>query len=415
MTKPICRHIPEIMTIRSAWIHLRPATVFALVAAAVGGAAVGRFTAPNRSGGRTNTSVAPNARPLPAAELSVPPSAPAAAAVLSPAPNQFLPESVSGWEELWRRPPSAARETAIAEWLTRHASAAPEQAMALALAEPHAGRRQRWRAAVLRGWATAAPEDAVAWVLRQPADKNAAPDIAAILAGVAPNPATAFAVVRQLAEARPAHVAEQGSALITALAEAGHFSSAASFALTGPAAQREAWTTAAFARWSEQQPQAATNAAIALVDPTLRDLAWRASIANWAQSEPPSLADYALRLPSGEARTYALGEALRLWIESDPARAAHWIDQLDPGRETDLAVSLVATNPALARRRPDVALSWAESIAEPTARSRAVARVVRVWADEDPSAANGYARTASALLPEDREDLLPGERFAPHP
>lgn len=403
------------MITRPARIYPRLPTLLTLVAVAIGGAAVGRFTAPNQDLKRTAVG---EALPRHLASASTGPAfiPPSAAILPSIAPNEFLPESVSGWEELWRRPPSAARETAIAEWLTRHASAAPEQAMALALAEPHAGRRQRWRAAVLHGWAAAAPENAVAWVVRQPpGNQNEAADVAAIFAGVADTPAVALAVARQFAEARPVHVAEQGSALIAALAEAGHFSSAASFALTGAAAQREAWTTAAFARWSEQQPQAATNAAIALVDPALRDLAWRASIANWAQSEPPSLADYALRLPLGEARTYALGEALRLWIESDPARAAHWLDQLDPARETDLAVSLVATNPALARRRPDVALSWAESIAEPTARSRAVARVVRVWADEDPSAARGYARSASALLPEDREDLLPGERFAPHP
>lgn len=402
------------MTTRLARICPRPATLFALAVAAVGGAVVGRFTAPNQDFKRAAVGEAVP-RHLTSASTAPAFISPPAAAFSPVALNEYLPESVSGWEELWRRPPTAARETAIAEWLTRHAAAAPEQAMALALAEPHAGRRQRWRNAVLRGWAAAAPENAVAWVLRQPPDGNEAGDVAAVFAGVASTPAVALVVARQFAEARPARLAEQGSELITALAEAGQFSSAASFALTGGAGQRDAWTAAAFARWSEQQPQAATNAAIALIDPALRDLAWRASVANWAQSDPPSLADYALRLPPGEARTYALGEALRLWIESDPSRAAHWLDQRDPGRETDLAVSLVATHPALARRRPDVALSWAESIAEPTARSRAVARVVRVWAEADPSAANRYARTAATLLPEDREDLLPGERFAPHP
>lgn len=325
------------------------------------------------------------------------------------------PTAASAWEEFRRQPPTLARDAEAAAWLERYAASSPEQAISLALAEPHAARRRRWRDAALRGWATVASENAAAWVMRQPpgGDENA--DIAAVFAGAAAQPAVAFALAQRFAEFSPSHAAQQGSLLITALAETGQFNRAAEFALSAKPELREAWTTAAFSRWSEEQPQVAATAATMLEDPVLRDLAWRAAVANWAQNEAPSLADYAVRLPAGEARTYALGEALRQWIDHDTPRAARWLDQLDPSRDTDLAVSLIAMHPALAQHSPDVALTWAESITEPTARSRAVARVVKSWADIDPAAARGYARTTTALLPEDREDLLPGEHFAPHP
>ncbi len=389
----------------------RPA-VSTLLAVLLAGLAIGRLSAPRPVSGPAAPS--PEAggreRAWPTA-LTAPPLAENPRA----SPEANLPTARSGWEQFQNQPPSDARDAEAARWLARHAARAPEEAIALALAEPHRARRSLWRSAALRGWAASAPEAAAAWIIRQPASEDRGRDIAASLAGAATTPANAFALAQRYAAAFPERAPEHGGLLIAALAGAGEFASAARFAASANEEQRDTWTALAFSRWSEQQPAAATAAASALTDPALRDVAWRAAVVNWAQNEPDSLADYAFQLPAGEARAYALGEALRLWIDKDVVRASGWLDRLDPSTDTDLAVSLIATHPALAAHRPDVALSWAESISEPTARSRTVARVVQVWADSDPAAAARYARTTPALLPADREEALPGERFTAHP
>ena len=361
-----------------------------------------KLTAPARqtSANSTGHSTAPEAGPATVAALDGVASLPAAA---------------GGWDRFINEAPSDTRDAEAAAWLARYATSAPEQALALALAEPHRARRNLWRASALRGWAASAPEAAATWIIRQPASDDRRRDIAASFAGAATNPATAFVLAKRYAEAFPDQANAHGSLLISALADAGEFASAAGFVTDGNTGQREAWAAQIFSRWSEQQPAVATNAATALPDPALRDVAWRAAVVNWAQNEPAALAEYARQLPAGQARTYALGEALRLWIDQDVVHASAWLDRLDPNDDTDLAASLIATHPALAAYRPDIALSWAESISDPTTRSRAVARVVQVWTDSDPTAAARYARTTPALLAADREEVLPGERFTPHP
>ena len=386
---------------------LRPSVrpLVAVVAALCAGLVIGRLFSP----GQKSAAPTRDASPSLAGHRASPGAWPAPVSVLDDA---ALAPAAGGWEQIRNRPPGAARDAEAAAWLARVAAHAPEQALALALAEPHRARRSLWRSAALRGWAAGDPEAAAAWIIRQPASEDRARDIAASFAGA---PATACALAQRYAENFPDRTTEHGSLLISALAEAGEFASATRFAAAGDEEQRDIWTTQAFSRWSEQQPLAATTAANSLSDPALRDVAWRAAVVNWAQNEPASLTDYATRLPAGEARTYALGEALRVWIDQDPPGASRWLDRLEPNSDTDMAVSLIATHPALAVRRPEVAMSWAESIADPMLRSRTIARVIQVWTDTDPVAAARYARTTPALTPADREVALPGERFTPHP
>lgn len=379
-------------------------TLIAVLAAALTGIVIGRLSVPGQK------SAALAREPGPARNAS--PDSVERSSVSSPSSTQVPADD---WEEFRRQPPTAARDAEAAAWLVRQAPRAPEAALALALAEPHRARRSLWRSAVLRGWAANAPDAAAAWIVGQPASENRGPDIAASFAGAAATPATAFALAKRYAEAFPDRATEHGSLLISALAEAGEFASAARFAAAAGEEQRDVWAALAFSRWSEQQPAAATAAAGALPDPALRDVAWRAAVANWALNEPDSLADYATHLPAGEARAYAFGEALRVWIDQDLPAASRWLDRLDPGGDTDLAVALVATHPALAVRRPDVAISWAESIGDPMLRSRTLARVILAWSNADPVAAARFARSTPALTPADREVALPGERFTPHP
>lgn len=376
----------------------------ALIGALITGVVIGRYSASEKE------SVAPST-------LSATGTTSTASAPTSPSVPGLRSAFAMGtdWESLLAKAPSIARDADAATWLAGYAAHSPEEALARAMAESHRVRRSLWRSAALRGWAAAAPEAVATWIIRQPTRENRSPDIAASFAGTAATPAVAQALARRYAEAFPDQATEHGSLLIAALTDAGQYDHAAQFAIAGQAEAREMWTASAFSHWSEQQPQSAALAAAALPDSTLRDIAWRASVANWAHNEPASLANFALSLPAGESRSYAVGEALRVWIDQDPPAASRWLDRLDPSADTDIAVSMIATQPVLAARRPDVAISWAESIADPTLRSRTLARVVLAWADSDPAAATRYAQSTPALMPADREVALFGEYATPHP
>lgn len=394
---------------RNPPLHRAFSPLGTVLAALCVGLVIGRLSSP----GKTFTPPTRQTSAHPTSYHAAAETAPATGAAIDPV--TALPDVADGWHRLMNEASNETRTAEAAAWLARYATSAPEQALALALAEPHRARRLLWRAAALRGWAASAPEAAASWIIRQPASADRSRDIAASFAGVATTPAAAFALAKRYAEAFPEQANVHGSLLISALADAGEFTSAAGFAENGNNEQREAWTTQIFSRWSEQQPAEATHAASSLPDPGLRDVAWRAAVVNWAQNEPAALAEYARQLPAGQARAYALGEALRLWIDQDVVRASAWLDRLDPNADTDLAASLIATHSALATYRPDIALSWAESISEPTARSRTVARIVQVWSDTDPRAAAQYVESTPALLPADREGVLPGGRSTPHP
>ena len=83
--------------------------------------------------------------------------------------------------------------------------------------------------------------------------------------------------------------------------------------------------------------------------------------------------------------------------------------------DNDLAFATVAQHPDLVRDQPARAIAWAESIHDPTMRSRTLGRVVREWREHDSAAAEAYARIAPGILPDEREDILVGERFTTHP
>lgn len=278
-------------------------------------------------------------------------------------------------------------------------------ALERALAETHRGRRQFLVHALVRHWAGKSPAEALQWALARPAGEREA-TLSAVIAGAAAKPEDAVFLVSQLCAAEPAYALERGSALIAALAEHGHFSEAARFAARVDPAHREAWTGAAFARWAEWDPKAASHAALASTDPVQRELALRAAITGWAPNEPASLADFALRLPAGETRTYALGEAMRQWIDADPVAASAWIEHFEPTRELDNAVAAIAQQPYLAERRPDVALSWAESIVDRGVRASTLAALVQSWGQRDSTAARRFVESNRDFSDEERKDLL---------
>jgi hypothetical protein len=68
-------------------------------------------------------------------------------------------------------------------------------------------------------------------------------------------------------------------------------------------------------------------------------------------------------------------------------------------------VAAIALQPFLAGRRPDVALSWAETITEPRLRSQRLAVIAREWASADRAAALRFVHASTDLLGEERADL----------
>lgn len=211
----------------------------------------------------------------------------------------------------------------------------------------------------------------------------------------------------------PRLVSDLGQAL--ACGERGDYPAGVALALALPEDRRAAALGSLFAFWTAEAPASAAHAALALADPTARDIAWHAVVSQWALADPAGLAALARDLPAHSARTHALDEAVSHWLAHDADAALAWVDALAATAENDSPRATIATDPALVRARPELAIARAESIRDPALRSRTLGRVVREWRESAPAAAEAYAHRAADIFPSEREDILVGERFTAHP
>ncbi len=290
---------------------------------------------------------------------------------------------------------------AIEDLATRDAP----RALALALAEVDLRLRLDLLRATLRGWAKSDPDAAGDWALSHPAIIDKSDAATAVLTGLIQDPDAAIRLFSHLSETDPGHAREFGNSLIAALSNNGDFSRAAEFAAQGSAQYRTDWLAAAFGSWSQYQPQAAAAEAMKLPDPDSRQLAVHAAFTGWAQGDPEGLAEYAISLPDGPDKSFALTESLPSWAANDPAAAAEWINQIPSSPELDQGIATVARS---FDAKPEVAVTWAESIADTQLRSSTLANIVRRWIELDPVAARQYAETSTNIVGEDRSDLLNG-------
>ena len=290
---------------------------------------------------------------------------------------------------------------AIEDLATRDA----KRALALALAEANLRLRLDMLRAALRGWVKSDPDAAGDWALSHPSIIDKSDAATAVLTGVIQDPDAAIRLFSHLSETDPGSTREFGNSLIAALSNNGDFSRAAEFAAQGAAPYRADWLTAAFSSWSEYQPQTAAAEAMKLPDPDLRQSAFQAALTGWAQGDPKGLVEYAISLPEGQAKTFALTESLPSWAVNEPAAAAEWINQIPSSPELDQGIATVALS---LDNKPEVAVTWAESIANPQLRSTTLATLVRQWNESDPAAARQYAETSTNLIGEDRSGLLTG-------
>ena len=354
---------------------------------------VGRLSLSSRATPPENTPQI-QAQPNPPVVSSQP-----AEAVNSVAPPK--PENLGiRWDELSALPGTPAGESEMAALIEKMAEQDPQRAIALAAAQTNLRLRAALLRSALKGWGTADPEAAAKWAQSETVMDHAQA-INALLQGAIQSPDKAISVTAALIQNDPSRASEFGGDLISALTEAGQFDRAANFAANSPANSREDLMLPAYSRWAEFQPQAAIASAMQITDPGLRDTALNAIVVGWSPTDPKGMVEFAQNnLPAGQ-QSFALSSAIGFWADSDPIAAATWINQSNPGAESDTGVAEIALSPLLAQN-PELAASWAENIFNPQLRLETLTSVIEKWKAASLSGAENYVENSPALAPEDR-------------
>jgi hypothetical protein len=358
-----------------------------------------RQSVPGRDSPTANAAVGPAANPGKSLEAA---ARTGSEARVKPA------KSPSGWDEKqWNRllaqPGNPARNVALAAMLENLAAVDPNRAMALARAEGNLKLRDSLTQASLRGWARLSPTNAAAWAFALPDPSARETALASVFAGlVAADPNQAVSLGKMLIQHHPNEALGCGSRLIDTLCDAGNFEAAAQLAAGGDKEQRSFWLSGAYSKWAEFQPEQAAAAAAAIADPELRNEALHGIVGGWAEADPVALVRFVTNLPPETDRGSILSQALQYWVKHDGEAASQWINRHEPGPELDEGVAAVATMESV---KPDVAVGWADSIANPTLRSETLATVIRGWMTSDLPAARQYFENTDDLLPDDRQQI----------
>jgi hypothetical protein len=307
------------------------------------------------------------------------------------------------WRELISQPGTVARNQRLAALLESLAATDPLRAMSLAQQENNLKLREALVHASLRGWGSTAAGDAADWALAHIDDSARDSAIAAVFSGAAARPESALQAAKKICADHPGEATGYGNSAIDALCDAGNFSTALEL-IAGSAddIQRSIWTAEAYSRWAALQPNQAAQAATALTDPTARTEALQGVIGGWAQADPAALTHFLAEQPAGGDRGSMLGQALQSWVRRDPVAAAAWINDREASPDYDEGVAAVASVNIV---KPSQALTWAETISNPSLRSETVAEVLHGWTLEDLAAAKQYFATTTNLLPEDRRRI----------
>lgn len=317
------------------------------------------------------------------------------------------------WKDWQSQPRTPATELDAEHALQDLARHDPVRALALALGETNVMLRERLRNAVLKGWAAESPEQAADWTLTLPvADRR--PALVAVFSGAVEHPEAAARLGKKLCAQVPEEAGDYGQLLISALTEFGAYETAAHFAQESGSEHGPAWLNAAYYQWAMRQPESALKAFGGIADSATRSHAFLGLTAGWAEANPAAVASYALNLPAGADRAAALGQMLSQWAMRDPLTASEWmLKNLNPSADLDGGVAAVASLPSLVSRRPEIAIGWAESIADPALRVTTLTTVARLWAERDPDGMRRYLQSTSSLSAEERAALTRGLATGP--
>lgn len=317
------------------------------------------------------------------------------------------------WADWQNQPRTPATERNAEQALQDLAHHDPVRAMALALNESNPMLRERLRNAVLKGWAAVAPDKAADWTLVLPAaDRRSA--LVAVFSGAVERPSEAARLGKKLCAQIPEEAGDYGQLLISALTESGAYETAAHFAQESTSEHGPAWLNAAYYQWAMHQPESALKAFGGISDRAARSHAFLGLTAGWAEANPAAVANYAVNLPAGADRAAALGQMLSQWATRDPLTASEWmLKNLNPSPDLDEGVAAVASLPSLVSQRPEIAIGWAESIADPALRASTLTTVARLWAERDPDGARRYLQSTGSLSAEEKEALTRGLATGP--
>ena len=347
--------------------------------------------------------------PVVVAALSDGASSPVSAAVVAPEARAVSSAGAGDqWQQLAsaRRTPDGERE--MIAYLEDLATREPQRAMALALAEGNYRLNQNLRGAVLRGWASVSPDEAAAWALARP-DGERQLSVEFVFAGAARLPELALKLATRLCANEPALAGDYGQYLIHGLTELGTYDAAARFAAENKNGGQDACLNLAYSEWAAHEPEQALAAFEKISNPQLRSFAFQGLIQGWVMANPATAAAYAERLAPGDERAQVINQALPQWACRDPLAASEWmLKHIEPGPELDAGAATVAAMPNLVNQRPEMAVNWAENIAEPALRANTLRVIGQQWAHRDPAAPRRFIENNPGLAPADRKALQEG-------
>lgn len=261
-------------------------------------------------------------------------------------------------------------------------------------------------ATALKAWAAREPEQALGFAkaLRIPNRANA---IRAVLETLGGNPSLALQAGRKLLIEEPDQADDYGSTLITALNQAGQFTTALDLAnSSGAERTRTEWTAAIVATWVRTQPDSALRIAAVVSRPGVPEQVFQAMVEGWASSAPRALANFALTLPPGETRRTVFTRALEGCVAQDPKSASNSIDaRFKQAPEYGQALATLLTRPDRVFSTPPIAFDWTSDIADTDLRMSTRAALMKTWAETDREAALKYLNTAKAVGQEERGQL----------
>jgi len=271
----------------------------------------------------------------------------------------------------------------------------------------------------LASWASQSPQDAIAWFNENAKDDRARDGgkpkspgllLSGLVEGIARHDIDAATRLIASAEAPEwersrllASLASRQLALGTDQANAWVSG------ISDPELQKSARASLARTMASQNVESAATWAAAQASAPGGQDAV--GSVARtWAARDPDKAIAWINTLPEGPARQEAWEDAMRSWTRKDPEASSQHLRSMPAGPSRDAAVSSLTRT--IAREDPTAAIAWAQTIADPAARSETLLRTAQLWNTVDAPAASQWA---AANLPADLQQRFTAEPLRSQP
>lgn len=229
----------------------------------------------------------------------------------------------------------------------------------------------RLTAELVRHWAVISASTASEWLAAQPADRQMA-GWPSLVRGAPPSDLGSLAVT---VEGLP-----PGAVRTSACGElAQHWArsepeAACSWAASIAGLEGPPILGMAYSGWAASHPLDAADAASKLPIGSHRDAVIPVIAKQWASTDPQAASDWAAMLPEGKSRSEALVFTLWSFLENNPESASAWMHTHYPPGTNDAISRLAAQH--LLPTDPAQAISWAQSIKDPTVRRESVSVVL---------------------------------------